>query len=224
MIGRNAQDATLALKAAMAGLDFTASNAELARLNAEAASMNAKAAEAEAEADRLAIAIRDWRGPDVDSIADAMIAGAEAGEAALAAPSRDGLVEQRQTLQSTAATLRERAVRAWREREEVAQGQCAAILDALRPFLAATIADQKRAAQAILDGDATLQAVAAMTGMRVDGEWPSRIAREALCNVNGLLGPASRVPVPREVQEALAGLPDRAKGLRTPCPAEVANF
>jgi hypothetical protein len=223
MIGRNT-DAALALKAAMASLDFTASNAELARLDAEAANLNSKAAEAEAEADRLGREIRDWRGPDVDAIADAMIAGTDASEAALAAPSREALVEQRQTLQSTAANLRERVSRAWREREDVARGQCAAILDAMGPFLAATIAEQRRAAQAILDCDAVLQAVSAMTGMRVDGEWPSRIAREALTKSNGLIGPASRLPVPRDVQDALAGLPDRAKGLRTPCPAEVANF
>ena len=224
MIGRTAQDGALALKAAMAGIDFTASNAELARLEAEGATLNSKAAEAEAEADRLAQEIRDWRGPDVDAIADAMIGGTEASEAALAAPSRDGLIEQRQTLQSTAANLRERAGRAWREREDVARSQCAAILAAMGPFIAATIAEQRRAAQAILDADAALRAVALMTGMRVEGEWPSRLAREALCNVNGLIAPASRLPVPREVLDALAGLADRAKGLRSPCPAEVANF
>lgn len=111
MIGRNT-DAALALKAEMASLDFTVSNAELARLDADAANLNSKAAEAEAEADRLGRAIRDWTGPDVDAIAEAMLDGAEASEAALAAPSREALVEQRQTLQSTAANLRERASRA----------------------------------------------------------------------------------------------------------------
>lgn len=223
MIGRNT-DAALALKAAMASLDFTASNAELARLDAEAANLNSKAAEAEAEADRLGRAIRDWTGPDVDAIAEAILDGAEAREAALAAPSREALVEQRQTLQSTAANMRERASRAWREREDVARGQCAAILDAMGPFLAATIAEQRRAGQVILDGDAVIQAVAAMTGLRVDGEWPSRKAREALTKVDGLIGPASRLPVDPEVIAALAPVADRAKGLRSPCPAEVANF
>lgn len=224
MIGRNAQDAALALKAAMAGLDFTASNAELARLDTEGANLNAKAAEADAEAKRLAQEIRDWRGPDADAIADAMIGGAEASEAALAAPSRERLVEQCQTLQATAAALRERAGRAWRERDEIAQGQCLAILEAMGPFLAATIAEQRRAAQCILDADAVIQAVAAMTGLRVEGEWPSRIAREALTNVNGLIGPASRLRVPADVIAALAPLADRAAGLRSPCPAEVGNW
>lgn len=212
------------LEKAIAALDFANSNAELARLDAEAANLNAKAAEAEAEADRLGREIRDWAGPNVDAIADAMLDGAEAGEAVLATPSRERLIEARQTLQSTAAALRDRAVRAWREREEVARGQCAAILEALSPFLAATIAEQKRAAQAVLDADAVLQGVAAMTGLRVDGASESAPVRKAVTQWQGLLGPQASLRVPPEIVAALAPLADRAKGLRTPCPAEVGNW
>lgn len=211
------------LERAFAAIDFTTTNEEIARLDAERTTLRAKAAEADAEAQRLDGEIRDWTGPDPDEIADAIMAGTSVSEAAQAAPSREGLVEKRNALRSTAEALRERAERAGHERDEVARSQCIAIVDAARDFVAATVAEQQRAARAIIEGDAALAALRWCTGVYVPGERASEVARQSVTGPDALLGPVARIPVPAEVVTALKALEGRVKGLRAAVPESVAN-
>lgn len=211
------------LGAAVAAIDFTNTNIELARLDAECALLYTKAAEAEAEALRLAGVIRDWSGPDPEALADDMMDGQAPGEVALATTSREQLVEQRHAMLATAGALRDRQERARQERDEVAQRQCLMIAEAAQPFLAATIEEQKRAAKAILDADATLQALHWVTGVHIAGNWASQTARRAVTGMDSLIGPIARLPVPADVVAALSPLADRCKGLRAAVPETVSN-
>lgn len=215
---------TAALAAGLAAIDFSATNAKIDQLDAERTNLRAKAAEAEAEAQRLDAEIRDWAGPDPEALADAILAGGSISEVAQAAPSREGLVEKSNALKSTAEALRERAERAGRDRDEIARSQCLAIVEAAQDFVAATLAEQKRAAQALVDADAALAALRWMTGVYVPGESASQVARQAVIGIDRLLGPIARASVPTDVVAALKGLEGRAKGLRASCPAEVANY
>lgn len=214
---------TSALAAALAGIDFDTSNAEIDRLDAERTALRTKADEAEVEAQRLAGEIRDWVGPDPDAMADAVMGGQSVTDTAQAAPSRDALVERRQALLSTAGTLRDRAERAGRERDEVAQSQCLAIATAAKGFVEAMAEQQRNAAKSIVEADAAMQALKWMTNAYLAPEFASARARKGLTGMDSLLGPIARLPVPSDVVSALSPLAGRCKGLRSPCPAEVGN-
>lgn len=213
----------ISLARAIETIDFTATNAEFARLDAELALMRDKAAEAETEAARLAEAVRAWAGPDPDTIADAIIAGQSPSEATQAAPTREGLVDQRTALLATARAFRDRQQLARQKRDEVAETQRLAIVDAAQEFIAEQTETQVLAAKTIADADAALQALRWVTGLHVPGAWASRSACRAVTGSDSLLGPIARLPVPAGVVAALAPLADRAKGLNAPVRDTVIN-
>lgn len=216
-------ETTIALAAAVAAVDFEATNAEIARLDAERQTANDKAAEAEAEAQRLVEEIRNWNGPDAEALADAMLAGASPGETALAAPTREQLQDRRQAMLATAGALRDRAQRASRDRDEVAASQRLAILDAAHEFMEAQMKVQMRAAQDMINAVAAVDAVRWITGNNLAGSIASRQARRGVTGADSLLGPVDRIAVPASVVEALRPLEGRAKGLYAPAPVTVAN-
>lgn len=153
-----------ALERALAVLDFSETNAELARLDAEREKLNAKIAEAETEAQRLAAEVRDWQGPDAEDLADRILAGESASEVASTAPSREALTEARQAMLSTIGALQDRVTRVTRERDEVAHSQRLSIADAASDFLDQLRAEQVEAAERILTADAAMRALHHVTG------------------------------------------------------------
>jgi hypothetical protein len=213
------------LAAALAALDFSATNAEIDRLDAERANLADKAVAAELAAERLSSEIRDWRGADHEALADAILAGQSPGEAAQAAPSREGLVDQRLALLASAGALRDRAERARLDREEVAGSQRHAIFYAAEGFIADQLDAARAAAEALLAADAAIRAIAWVTGLQfLPGEGERDRARKALTAYDGLLGWRERIEVPADVVAALKPLEGRAKGLRSGVPGSVGNL
>lgn len=213
--------ATTDLAAAVLAIDFAESNAEMARLDAEQRTAHQKAAEAEAEAERLGEEIRNWSGPNAETLADAMLAGASPGETALAAPTREQLVDRRQAMLATAGALRERAERWRQERDDVAASQRLAILDAAEVFIAEQMRLQCQAAQELVNAIAAVNAVREMAGLNYEDVTISK-ARRGVTGADSILGPVDRIAVPADLVTALKPLEARAKGLR-PVPVTIAN-
>lgn len=198
------------LATVLAALDFTASNARLAELKTEVGTVNAKAADIRADVDRLQREIAAWRGPDADELADAVMAETDVSAAVDAFPSRERLVERRDTLMRAAAALDERASALRREMAEVEQMDRGRILEALQPHLEAVSERQREAAAIIMAGHAEIAAIGEMCGVPwVSERLPSRQAVEGLNGMNKLLPHTTALPVPETLARLVEPVAER---------------
>lgn len=217
---KNSTSATT-LAAALGMIDFEQTNSEIERLDNDRMTATQKAEEAEREAQRLSVELRDWTGPDPEALADLVLGGASPAEAALAAPTREQLVDRRMALLATANALRDRAERARNDREAVVASQRQAVYEAAEAFMEELQAIQARAAQELVAAIAAADAVREMAGFTY-GDVISSKARRGVTGADSILGPVDRIRVPDDVVAALKPLEAKVKGLR-PVPVTVPN-
>lgn len=215
MIGTK-PNAPATLTSAIAAIDFAPGNAELDRLRAEAANVAAKDDETRQEIQRLANAAKDYRGPESDAVAAAILAGKSLAEATKGSTSREELQTQREALQSALGPLRQRAEDLRREIAEVEGRERNKAFDALAEHVADLTMRQKRAAMEIVETYAALTAIADATGQGFMPELSaSKTAVKGLLGNDRILGWQMDLPVPPDVREALAVLAEKSGAVRT---------
>lgn len=140
---------------------------------------------------------------DSGEIADALLSGTSASQAALAGPSRGLLEEERDALLDGLRELRQRVDAARQKRDNAENAIFAAIGSATAPAMA-TLVDQAKAEAAALAQ--TMLKVAALS-LAARNFGPERVAAEkvllGLSAGNLLLYRAERIAVPAEVIKAL---------------------
>jgi len=214
MIGTKA-NAPAALASVIAAIDFESGNAELERLHEEARKVAAKDDETRQEIQRLANAARDYRGPESDVVATAILAGTPLAEATKGSTSREELQTQRDALQSALEPLRQRADALRKEIAEIEARERSKAFDALAEHVADLALRQKRAAMELVETHAALSAIADATGRSFMPEL--RTSTAAVRGVLGndcLLGWQINLPVPPDVREALAMLANKSGAVR----------
>lgn len=210
-----------AVARAIDALDFTAENAEIAEIEAERARLESSISEAEARCTEISHALANWQGPDAQAIADALLAGTDAMQAAKAGSTEESLKADRQALRLAIGDLNRR-VQEGRERIEASRAtaiQRAA--EASTPLVEALLADAREAAGTIVNAFAAMAAInhAARTGQEALSR--TRRAVIALQGWDGLLPPADRFDVPREVTDLLAKLEGKGPALPVQALASV---
>lgn len=202
------------LAKALAELDFSASNAELARLKADLEVCYEKAAQVRTEAERLAHEIANWSAPDGETLADAIMAGEDPGAAAQSFPTRDDLRARRDALLSAIPALDDRAHDLRQASEEITRQEQARLLAVLQPYLDGIAERQRTAAKAIVDGHAELAAIGEIVGAPYLPErLPSRQAVERLIGMDRLLPYATTLPVPLPLVQLLEPVTTRCKAV-----------
>jgi hypothetical protein len=210
MIGTKAKSPTT-LTSAIEAIDFTSGNAELDRLREEVRNVAAKDDETRQEIQRLANAARDYRGPESDVVAAAILAGRPLAEATKGSTSREQLEAQRDALQSALEPLRLRADALRKEIAEVEGRERAKAYDALAEHVADLALRQKRAAIELVETHAALSAIADATGRSFMPELrTSTAAVKGVLGNDCLLGWQINLPVPPDVREALAMLAEKS--------------
>lgn len=195
------------LAKAVAALDFSTGNAELERLRADYAATTDKDGEVRAEIERLSAEIAAYTGPDPEAVTAAILAGETLEAASKASRSKTDLEDRRTALRASLGPLRERAERIRAEIGE-SEGRLRAVLfDAVIEAIEAHAAQQREAAQAMLEAHAAIEALADLTRR---GYLPEvRASRDAIAGLVGngkLLAWRTQVEVPADLRKALEPL------------------
>lgn len=198
---------------ALSTIDFEPDNAEIRRLKGEIAAVRAKAQEVEAEARRLADEIRDWRGPEPDAVAAALMAGRSLTDASGASSTREELVARRDALFASLSPLGAMADDLQRQVVEIEARQRGQVVEAARAYITHLATVQRQAAEAITAADAGIQALERTLQCYLPEEQPSRRAREGVTGGDSLLGWRDNLPVPEDLVRALRPLVDRCEAI-----------
>lgn len=212
MIGRS--DAISSLETAIAGLDFSADNAELARLTAEHADIAAKREATRDEIRSLSDRIANYTGPDPATVAAAIMAGKSPAEAAAAGVSRVELEERRDALVASLDPLRERVDRLAADIEAHKAAMRERIAGAVEPYAQHLRAEQMKAAEALLATEAALIAVCRVADRHADPDGAAERARAGVTGQGSLLGWRDVLEVPGDVLAALRPLVDGCGAVR----------
>lgn len=213
MIGGR-KDPLAALASAVAGLDFAAENERLATLKASAADMEAKRDAVRTEIQSLSELISNWRGPEVSAVAEAIMAGTSPAEAAAAGVSRVELEERRDALVASLDPIRERIERLGQDVREAEAAMTSRIAEAVAPYVEHIEAQQRAAAEVLVQSDAALIALASVTNRRLDPDSKSRKAREGVTGSDSLLGWRDVIEPPAELLAALRPLDGKCAAVK----------
>lgn len=203
-------------------LDLSSENAEVERLEAEITEIFRAAEKATARVAEISRLLVDFAGPSGRDVADQLLRGAEAREAATACPSRDDLEGERLALQAALRELRHREADVRLEISSVEQGAAGRAAEVAGPLLAAIEADMIEAAARIKAGWAAVSAVraaASCSGLLVD---KARTAVEGVSGVQRLLPFERTVAVDPALVAALAPLATKGRALRSSSITSVA--
>lgn len=204
---------------AIAALDFTAENDRITELEAEAFDLNAAVQKASERVNEIAALLRDWKGPDAEAVADALLA-TDAQSAASLGPDIAALQAESQTLQSAIGELRKRSRLA---HDEIRKIKSEDVSDkagtATEALVAALHADAKRAATEMTTAYAALSAICDATGSGYVSVELSKATAACFGRAGILSGQGMEpIPVPADILAVLAELqtkgPATAKGCR----------
>jgi hypothetical protein len=216
-IDRTLQDA----RRGIAALDFTAENERVAGINQQLADIEAALQRARDRHAEILQLLRPFSGAhdlastpvlnerDGRSIADALLAGKDTGEATEERITRDKLERERDALREGIAELTRRTREIEMQRSEVKSAAGRRTLEELRPLCAALEAEAREAAQVIVRDFAALTAIGRATNTNPPGLNTVATAINGLRGPGQLVSPAEDIQVPAEVLELIDLLLER---------------
>lgn len=208
---RAALDQTAAL---IGALDLSAENERVAALRTEVAEIEAAAERADSRLRAIGTALASRSGPDGAAVADALLSGADAADAAEAGPGDDALRAERETLRAGMGELSRRAELARREIGEIEQAATTKAAECVAPLAEALREEMRQAGNRIVEGFAAITAVQEATR----GHGLARLAAESA--VRGLMGQDKLLDyrrsatVPADIGAVLRPLVDKGPALR----------
>lgn len=202
-----------AVEAAFAGLDFSAENERIEALQAEIAQTEQAIERAEARCTEIARALVQYRGPNGQDVADALLADATTLAATLAAPDAQAMDTERLALRAGIGDLRRRIESTQRTISEIEAETFGAVAKQAQPLVDALLADAREAAGKLVN------IFAAFDAINVTTRHATLELAAARHSMGGLVGPMKflnlgrRVDVPAPVQAALAPLNSKGPAL-----------
>ncbi|MBA4007435.1 MAG: hypothetical protein C0486_01480 [Erythrobacter sp.] len=206
-------EALSALKAALDRIDHSESNAEIRSIKADIAHAESKDKAVRDEIGKLADRIGAFSRPDGETIARAVLAGADLEDAALTGDSLRDLEERRAAL---VASLRPIAAHTDELRQAlfVAEAKARApMIAAAKPYVEHLRDRQLKAAAELVECDAAIVAIESGLRCQLDGAEKSRRAREGVATDWGLLGWVDVLRPPADLIEVLRPLSDASEAV-----------
>lgn len=207
-------EALRAVAAELARIDHSAANAEISALKAEIAHAESREQAVRDEIGRLAERIGAYMRPDAETIAKAVLAGAELEDAALTGDSLRDLEERREALRSS---LRPIQAHIDDRRQALFLAEARArepIIDAVKPYIEHLRERQRRAAEVLLETDAAMVAIGSGLRCHVEGSDASRRAREGVTGDRALLNSGDVLRPPEDLLAVLQPLSDLSEAVR----------
>lgn len=203
-----------ALQAALDRIDHTAANAEIQSIKADIAHAESKDKAVRDEIGKLADRIGAFSRPDGETIARAVLAGADLEDAALTGDSLRDLEERRAAL---VASLRPIAAHTDELRQAlfVAEAKARApMIEAAKGYVEHLRERQRKAAAELVECDAAFVAIGSGLRCQLDGAEESRRAREGVATGWGVLGWVDVLQPPADLIEVLRPLSDASEAVR----------
>lgn len=203
-----------AFAAALAGIDHSTANAEIRDIKAAIAHAEGKDAAVRDEIGRLADRIGAYSRLDGETIAKAVLAGAEIEDAALTGESLRDLEERRDAL---VASLRPIAEHIEQLRQKLFAAEARArqpMIDAAKAYVEHLRERQRKAAEELLECDAAFVAIGSGLRCTLDGADASRRAREGVTGEWAILGYRDVLQPPGDLLAVLRPLSDLSEAVR----------
>jgi hypothetical protein len=218
----NMQTTISAATEAVTALDFSAENLRIAQMQATIAELEDSRKRGQDRMTEIAHLLSPYHGPrgiepggldDLDgtAVAEALLAGSTATEAANEKLDREGLTKEKSSLQAGCSELSRRI-----QAEQLAIGDLQRqvsqqISAALTPLTAALEAEARDAATVIIDCFASLRAVGWAVRANVTGQRATEQALEGLTGPDKLARWEKEFLVPKDIFKVLAGLESKGQ-------------
>lgn len=210
------------IRAALAAIDVTTETAELERLSAEAKELKRRAKEAEEAVMQLSRQIREAHEPNAKEIADALVGGSGAMEAARLAPAEGELRARRSGLQAGLKELAARQEAKRREAEAIRQAVRDKVARALAPTVAEIRQQARAAAGEIVEAYGALEAIRGATSAFVTETLEARQAAGGVAaGFHRLLHGQPDAVAPPDLVDALSKLEHIVPGRSKPVSGKV---
>ncbi|MEE4152568.1 MAG: hypothetical protein V2I27_00255 [Erythrobacter sp.] len=184
---------------AIAALDFSEANAAIRALEAEMASVENAQKATSGEIRALSQAIREFSGPEAEKVADAILSGSRAAEAATLGVPESELRDRRAALQAAAGELERRRERARKRLAEVREAAVEKSAKALQPLVDEIMREATRAANTLLAAYAAASALHSATRKCGDAQIVTRAGAVGVAGFQKILPHSSGAEAPGEV-------------------------
>lgn len=198
---------------ALAELDFTAQNAEIAEIQQSIRNNEEAIATAQARQAEIRSILSERTGPDGSAVADALLAVGSASIAAQATVADEDLKAESAALSAAIRELNERTRSATAAIKYVQELAFFDATTAAAPILQAEIARAKTAATALVSAYAGIEAIRNATRSGADTSDVLRKALPAVAGYSRIIPWSQSEPVPEHIREALAPLADKGPAL-----------
>lgn len=200
--------------AEFAAIDVSDENAQIAEIEAKIADAHKAIEAAEARCSEIARLNNDRRGPQGADVAEALLSGASAIEAARSGPSAETLNEERLSLRAGIKTLSHQ-IEDWRaEISNIESSARSKISTISNSFHGALMADAREKLEEVATIYAAAAAVSATTRYGTYETSRFREVMEAASRGDGLLYGLRRIDVPAEINDVLRNLEGKGRALR----------
>ncbi len=194
-------------------LDFSAENARITEINEEIARLASAQDSARTRCREIDLTLADYRGPDARAVADALIAGQTAMEAAKSAPNELELKEERGALMAAMKTLGHQIQDAQSQIDSIRTQAFGKVSEMARTIVDSLMEDARQAAEELLCVHAALNAVHVATRCGANELSATSTAIGELVGSNRLLTGRRHIPVPEEITDMLQGLSGKGAAL-----------
>lgn len=203
-----------AAAAEFAAIDVSDENAQIAEIEAKIADAHKAIEAAEARCSEIARLKNDIQGPNGSNVAEALLNGESASDAARAGPSADTLEEERLSLRAGIKTLGHQ-VEDWRAEISNIESSARSKLSTISSsFHDALMADARKKLEEVATIYAAAAAVSATTRYGTYETSRFREVMEAASRADGLLYGLRRIDVPAEINNVLRNLEGKGRALR----------
>lgn len=205
----------------LAALDLTAENETIVSLQRQHGEVSDALARADDRIAEIRGELAKKKGPDARAVADALLGGAEATEAARVGPSEEELREQIDALRAGMGELRRRE-ESLREQIRVARSEASRqVIIATEPLAEALSEEMRATASRLIEQWAAITALGEALGGHMGERNAARDAVKGLCGTYRLLPHQQAIPVPREIQDLIALLHDKGPSLQVRAPVAL---
>jgi hypothetical protein len=199
---------------ALASLDVSTENAQVAALQAEIDRNNEAVDVAERRCREIGTALAGGGHPDAPAVADALVGGAAAMEAAIVGPGEEVMRLERESLRAGIGELNRRTEQARQEIDTIRDCARQRASECIQPLVDVIDEGMRMAAALLLEGFAAVSAINDATRGHARSRLAAELAVDGVMGMDRILGSQRHIEVPTEICSAIGSL--RNKGAALP--------
>jgi chromosome segregation ATPase len=206
---------------AIAELDLSSENAQIAELEADIRRFNEAITTADERRSEIQRILRDRRGPDAHAVAEALLDGKTAMQAAREDPTDDDLKRELESLRAAIGELRDRVESARQGIESIQSGARQRAAECFSPIVDRLTDELRDVAELMVSHFAALRAINDATKGHTLARLSAERALPGLYGTDGLIAYRRQVPVPADIVDALRRFEGKGAALPARVPAMV---